>query len=209
MRDVDDPDTAVLQLRDDLEQLLRFSLGERARRLVEDQHAHVARKGAGDFDHLLLSHAQIPHPGLRPNPQADPLQELGRAAPDGGPVNPPTPTRPRRQVAEEDVLTHTEGIDEAQLLVDGDDAQVLRRARVLDGHRLAIDANGAPIGAVSPGEDLHQRRFSGAILADDRVNFAWSYCQRDIVQGMNAWKTLIDVFGLQDRLSGYCHDSST
>ena len=60
----------------------------------------------------------------------------------------------------------------------------------------------AVIGAVriDAGEHLHQRRFAGAVLADDGVDLAGTHVQIDVLKGLHTRKSLGDAAHLQDRL---------
>ena len=60
--DVDDADAARLRLLDHREQALRFAIGERGRRLVEDQHRELGAERLGDLDHLLLGAGEVLDP---------------------------------------------------------------------------------------------------------------------------------------------------
>ena len=71
MGDVDDAHTAALRLLDHREQTLRFAIGERGRRLVQDQHRQLGAKCLGDLDHLLLGAAEILNALPRPQRKAE------------------------------------------------------------------------------------------------------------------------------------------
>ena len=82
-------------------------------------------------------------------------------------------TTPRaRLAAEEDVLGDGAVRQEVELLVDDRDAGLLAPRRVVERDLLAVDPDRALVGRVHAGEDLHQRRLAGAVLAHDRVDLA-------------------------------------
>ena len=62
--------------------------------------------------------------------------------------------------------------DEVQLLVDDRDPGRLGVADAGEAHRLAADPDLALVVGVHAGEDLHQRRLAGAVLAHQRVHLA-------------------------------------
>ena len=62
------------------EQPLGLAIGERGRRLVEDQHREVGAERLGDLDHLLLGAGEILDPLARPQRKAEPLEDLVGAA---------------------------------------------------------------------------------------------------------------------------------
>ena len=74
---------------------------------------------------------------------------------------------------EAQVLDRGQAVDEAEILVHEADAVLGRLLAVADRQRVAIDeSRGAGIGLVIPGEDLDQRGFPRAVLADQRVHAA-------------------------------------
>ena len=95
-----------------------------------------------------------------------------------------------RLAADEDVLRRRQVGHQVQLLMDYADAQLLRAARRADFDRLAIEQDLALVGLVDAGEDLHQRRLAGAVLAHQRMHFAGVQLQPDPVQRANARKRL-------------------
>ena len=80
-------------------------------------------------------------------------------------VQPEADALPPRLAPDEDVLGDREVAHQVQLLVDDADPHVLRGARGVDLHLGALDADRAGVGAVDPGQDLHQRGLAGAVLA--------------------------------------------
>src|SRR5271170_8208511 len=73
------------------------------------------------------------------------------------------------------------------------DAVADRLARRADPDRLAVDADLAGVGLVEAVENRHQRRFSGAILADDAVNDAAFDDEIDVIVGVNRAEALVDA----------------
>ena len=61
MTDVDDRQPALTEPFDDLEQPLGIAFGQRAGRLVEDDHPRVRDESPGHLDQLLGAHAQVAH----------------------------------------------------------------------------------------------------------------------------------------------------
>ena len=59
--------------------------------------------------------------------------------------------------------------------------------------RLTIEQNVATVGAVVAIEDTHERRFAGAVLADQAVNTAFGDAQIDVRIGLHATKAFADL----------------
>jgi hypothetical protein len=49
------------------------------------------------------------------------------------------------------------------------------------------------------GEGVHQRRFTGAVLAEQRMDLAGPHIEIDVVQRVHAWEGFAYAFGRQDR----------
>ena len=82
------------------------------------------------------------------------------------------PSAPQRLAAHEDVLGDREVGEERRLLVDDGDAGVARVGGAVEVDRLAVDQHVAGVGPVDAGQQLHERRLAGAVLADQRVHLA-------------------------------------
>jgi hypothetical protein len=67
------------------------------------------------------------------------------------------------------------------------------------GDHTPVERDLARIGRLRSGQDLHQRRFSGAVLADERVHFAGFDIERDAVERTDAGERLHDPRHAQER----------
>ena len=94
---------------------------------------------------------------------------------------------------EHDVLGDGQRLHQHEVLVHHADAQVDRLARALDVDHRAVDDDLTRVGAEQPVRDVHQRRLSGAVLAEKRDDLAAVNVERDVVDGENSRKTLGDV----------------
>ena len=83
-------------------------------------------------------------------------------------------------MAEEDVLGGRQVRRQREFLVDDDDALGQGVVGRLHDDGLAVERHRAAIRAVDTAEDLDQRRFPGAVLADDGVHFAGADAEVDI-----------------------------
>ena len=94
---------------------------------------------------------------------------------------------------EDDVLDNREILDQHEVLMDHADADGDGVVRRVDRHRLAADPDLAAVGLVEAVEDRHQRRFAGAVLADDAVDRAALDFQMDVTVGMDRAEALVDA----------------
>src|SRR5207249_1871399 len=76
----------------------------------------------------------------------------------------------RRLGAERDVVRDRQVRQQAELLVDDADPELVRTPRRRDVDLLALDLDPAGRGLVIAREDLEQRRLPGAVLADEAVD---------------------------------------
>ncbi len=72
----------------------------------------------------------------------------------------------------------------------GGNAGVVGFARRGEAHRLAAKLNLSFVRAVQARHDFDQRRFTGAILAEERVNFSGAHVEVDIVQHLQSGEGL-------------------
>jgi hypothetical protein len=60
----------------------------------------------------------------------------------------------------------------------------------MDGRRLSGQLDRAAVVGEHPGEDVHQRRLAGAVLAKHGSDLTFVHGQRDTVEGTDAWAIL-------------------
>src|SRR3989475_32025 len=70
-----------------------------------------------------------------------------------------------------------------------------RLARVAESASDTIHEDASGVGLVDAGEDLDQRGFAGAVLADDRVDFARCELERDLVESLSGEEALAEPLG--------------
>ena len=91
-------------------------------------------------------------------------------------------------MAEKDVLGDAELGKQQQLLIDRRDA---RAARVVGRGKIdlrPVDENRADVRLVDPGHDLDQGRFAGAVLSEQRMDFARTHVERHARERAHAGK---------------------
>src|SRR6185312_5138454 len=91
------------------------------------------------------------------------------------------------------ILRDREPRIETALLADISDTAAHRRIRIAGPQRCAVDDQPTGIGTLGTGNDLHQGRFSGAILTQQRVHFSPADRQVDMVQCTDRAEPLADV----------------
>ena len=90
--------------------------------------------------------------------------------------------------------------DDGEFLVDRGDARALLGAGAVLVDRFAEYLDAALVGGVGAGEDLDQRGFSGAVLADEAVDLALTKHEIDTLERLNAGERLrdaLDVDGVE------------
>ena len=105
-------------------------------------------------------------------------------------------------VAEIEILRHRHAGDEAGLLIDHSDAVAARQSGTGDLHPLAFDADFSLRRRHRAGEDLDQRRFAGAVLAENGVHLAAPEIEVDVFESGDAAILLADALHLQQRRQG-------
>ena len=195
MADKENRDALPLQIADKPEQLLNLMGGERRRRLVHDEDANVERDRLGDFDRLLGGERQAARRVSHVERDAKLGEDRLGLAKRLSPVDHCAAVL----VADENVLGDVEIGKQQRLLIDGGDAQSLRLggAAYRDGSTGEKDL--AAIRLMHAGDDLDERRFAGAVLAEQGVNFAGMQRKRDVFERLSGVEALGDAANLQDR----------
>ena len=170
VRDVDDRHALGLEPAQKGEQLLDLAAGKRGRRLVENEHAHVARDRLDDLGELALPGREISDQGLRIDLDAERLEEFARAPCGSFVVDQPKAVL--GLVVQEDVLRRRQRRHETHLLEDHADPRALGGFRRVLFERLAVDLDAARGRRMDAVQDLEDGRLAGAVLAEQRVDLA-------------------------------------
>ncbi len=160
MRHIQQTDAARLEALQGAEQKIDVGGGKSGGRLVQHEEIAAPRKRAGDGDDGLLRRGKRADPRLRIDRAIHAFQRVACGRCRRSPVDDSVTSRIAGQ--DGDILGHRHGIDEPEILVNEGDRQ-MRRCRI---HHLAVPANLPSRRWIDAREDLDQRRFSGAILAE-------------------------------------------
>jgi len=197
MGHVHDRVALVAELMDAGEQRLGLALGQRRRRLVEDQDLRRCAEDLGDLDELLGGERQRRDLGARVQPvQPDPLEHRLRLTVQLARAGDPAP---RRQLAHQQVLLHRQVGQEAELLVDDADAGVAGLGRARRGEIPPFDDVLALVPFDRAGQDLDQRALAGAVLAGEAHDLAGAQLERDAVERLDRPVRLRRVAQRDDR----------
>ena len=80
--------------------------------------------------------------------------------------------------------------EQVELLVDDADAGMARLQGMGEGDHLTVEGDRATARLMSAGDDLHQRRLAGSVLADDGMDLAGDDVEVDIGEHRYAVETL-------------------
>ena len=167
---IEDSDAFLLQGSDDAEKDFRLRLGQRRRRLIEDENLAVYREGLDDLDYLLLGHAELAHLLARVDMNV-PLEigeELLRSIVNILEID----EAPAAYGGHEDVLRYADVLAEGDLLVDEAYPHPKGVVGRTDQHLGALEEYLPLVGLVYAAYHVHQRGFPGAVLADHGVHRA-------------------------------------
>ena len=172
------------------EELVGLGGREHRSRLIEHEDLGPAHQRLEDFDALLQTHRQFADDRVGVDFERILLAEIGELF-----ANCRRAARQQRAAlsAEHHVFKHAERRDEHEVLVHHADSVADRLLRGANADRLAIDADLAGIGFIEAVEDRHQRRFAGAVLADDAVDETAIDLEIDVLVGVDRSKALVDA----------------
>ena len=164
-------------------------LRERRRGFVEHQHAGLDRERPRDLHQLLARDAQAA--GARPHVadlrQSEVIPKAFRLA-DHPPAVQQSPES--RLASEKDVLGDGQVGRQRQFLVDQPDPEPVRVGHIADVHTPSVVDNLAGVGTVDAAEDLDERGFAGAVLAEQRVDLAGPQLEVHAVERHDAAEAL-------------------
>ena len=190
MGDKDDRLALALEVLHDDHQFVDLLRRQDSRRLVEDQDVVVLVEHLQDLYSLLHTHGDVRDSGIAVDIQAIALAQgkhllarflhLQDAVLCG-------------LDAEDDVLEHGEVLHQHEVLMNHADTQRIGRARIFDLCLFAIHEDLALFRLIKAEQDAHQRRFTGAVLAQKGVYLAIADAQGDVVIRDDARKHLRDV----------------
>ena len=101
--------------------------------------------------------------------------------------------------ADEDVLRDREVGHQVELLVDDADALLLGVPRPVEHELVPVHAEHAGVGRVDAGEQLHERRLAGAVLAHEREHLAEAQLEAHVVERLHAGESLAHALELEER----------
>jgi hypothetical protein len=178
------------QPADHVEQHLRLAVAERGCGFVHDHQPGRESDGARDRHHLLRRGREIMQRAAHVDRNAEPGQQRRRLLVHPRPVEQPEAAF---LAAEADVLGDRAIADEIDLLIDRADSGVLAGERGSNLERSPGERHLAGVTAVIAGENLDERRFAGAVLADQRVHLARRHREFGVGERGDAGELLVDA----------------
>ena len=195
MANIDDADAAPAQLAHHRHEALHIRIHQRSGRLVHDQHVGFVGNRLGDLDHLPVGDAERADPDVRADVDVEPPEQFHRLAAHLAMVDEAETVG--RFAADPDVFGHRHRRHQVQFPMDHGDAVLQRVQRAFQPDVAAVEFEGAGIGRVDAGDDLHQRRLSGAVLAHQGVDAARAQAELYIVECQHAGEFLAHILDLE------------
>ena len=109
---------------------------------------------------------------------------------------------PRQLAAHEEIRDHVDVRAERQVLVDRLDPRRLRLRRRGEMALGAVEEDAAGARRHAAGDDLHQRRFAGAVVAEQRDDLAAIDVEADAAQRLDRPEMLGDLFEAKEGYTG-------
>ena len=191
--DQDDGHALRLHPSDEPQHFGHLADRDRRSRLVHQHELGVRQAGAGDCDGLALAARHLAHEVAGPGLGLQLLEDLGRAVDHRPLVEGAERAPPLLDLAaEEHVFGRGQVVGERKVLINDLDPLGARLDRAGEMHRLAFDHDLAGGGGKVAGDDLHQRRLAGAVVAHQPDSLAALDREVDAVQGMDGAEALGD-----------------
>ena len=192
--DVDHGDAAALQGPDHREQALRLRFAQGGVGLVHDDEARLDGKRLGDLDELALGDAQRAHDAARVDSRPT-SASAARVLLLQLPARRTCPRRDGMRPMKTFSITFRVGSTESSwwmTAMPGGNRLVGRGE--LD--RAPLEGDPARVAHDDAAEDLHEGRFSCAVLSDHRVHLAAAHLEADIVQRLEPAVALVQALKL-------------
>ncbi len=154
-----------------------FGLVQGGTRLVQNQHLRLLQERARDLDQLAITQGQTSKWLRERHVKAKFGQHRPRCVVALG-------TSPATAVENHDIeiFTHAQSRKETELLAHQRNAAAVGIAHRAHSDRFAIEQKLSLIGHDRAGEDLQQRRFSGAVRPQQSLDFARGEIEIDTIQ---------------------------
>ncbi len=165
MRDVNDADTAGAQILDDSEKAVDFASRQWRGRLVHNNELRVECDPSSDFDQLLFGDPQFLDAPVCIQVATECLKHSPGMLAKVAPLHKGHPQLARGMPPEEDVFGDGQLRHQRQFLMNEADSQFSSCARIRHTHGLAVPLDHAIVGLDYTGDDVHEGRFAGAVLA--------------------------------------------
>ena len=197
--DVDDRNAACAQVAHDAEEAHGLGLGEGGRGLVHHDEARAAVDRLEELHELALRGGERGDRRERVERKAVALRQFADDADLRILVH--AAQRPAYDLAaEEDVLEDREVAGEVELLVEHRDAGGEGVGRAGEAALGAVEDDAPGVRRVDAGENLHQRRLAGAVLAAERADRPAPHRERDVRERDDRRELLADAFHPQNHI---------
>ncbi len=174
----DDGGSRFRQPTNRFEQAIRFGIGQHRGRLVENKDSHAADQHLHDLDLLLFRHSQRIGPPFR----VDVESEFFRLRLDGLANLLDARTKVSPAIGEQDVFRDRERLYQLEVLVDHTDAVLARIGWSAQRNRSAINGDRSDVWRIEAGGNIHQRRFTRAVLAEKRMHLTGAGPEHRVIQ---------------------------
>ena len=172
-----------------VEEVVGLLRGQGRGGLVQDEQPRAQAEGLHQLHPLLLPHRELPDRGVGVHRQLVVGRDLDDPPPRLREVEPHPPLE--RLHAERDVLGHRHAGNQHEVLVHHADAQVEGVGGGAEVHRLAVHQDASLVGLVEPGEDVHEGRLPGAVLAHQGQHLAPADLEETRSQASTPGKRLV------------------
>ena len=192
VRDEDDRHAVRVERVDEIAEPVHVGGRQRGCRLVQQQHAGLARDRLGDLDLLAGREREVAHQRVGVHVVH---AETGEVLHDGALAPAPVDLAcHQRLVGQQHVLGDGQIVDQGHFLKRRLDAEHVGAGGSPDGHVVAEYVNAAGVLADQPGQNLDEGGLAGAVLADQRADLTLRNGEGDVVEGDGRVKPLGKAF---------------
>ena len=198
VRNINDGNPGGEQLPHDFEQHLDFRSRKGRRRLIHDQNPQVVLDQISrDLNHLLLPDTKVTDNRVRINLMLQPAHDRFSAFSVGSIVK----ERPVLLfMAHENVLVNCHRRKKTQLLMDDSNSFRPGGVRILKADFLTVHVHLAGGRLLDPCNNLHQGRFSSAVLADQHIDLVFQQIKAHLIECLRSGINLVYLLTMQNHI---------
>src|SRR5579875_497458 len=189
--DEENSNTTLAQTAHDSKERLNLVRRKRRRWLIHNQNPRLERQRLRNLHHLLIGNREALHRRIDIHAHTQRVKETLNLLVHALPVHPPKAIT--RMPPHENIFGHIQIGEQRRFLVNNGDTRVTSLCGIMQINHATANFDHSRIRSVNACQNFDQRTLSRAILANERVYFAWIEAEINTAQSLYRTKLLSDT----------------